>query len=1181
MRLFVIRKLAVLLALTLSTTGYAAITGRVVDDETHPIAGAAIRAYAAESSDVMRARLISGKIERSVVASTQSAQDGSFSIDVKGQSAVDVTIETKDFRQTVVSVDGDDLGVIMLGLQPGQALRITSDGKPVAGAMVVVGTNVWRSDSKGEVAAFIGAFSVVHPDYVIGPYDVAPINDGSGITEIRLSRGVVVRGRVVDAAGPVAHASIFINGWPLAESANDGTFAIAHAPNNWQSITAVRGNEIGESNRGATASVEIRLGTGAALKGTIHDSTHGAPVAGARMTVFGANGTWTTVVSNGRGGFIVAPLVAQNYRVTGLHPAYAIESAVVTIPEAQVRDFAAQPFARVRGRVLDDQHHPAAGVLVYSGDRRARAAITNASGEFTLRFASSSRSPSVINASKRGFISGMSKVQIWQPGDTREEVVLSVSARFLLQVQVVDQNLRPVMNAEVNAQRLGEGVVSIVPCYSETRPDCQHAEANGIVSFHTSEGPIELLVRGDDVASKRVSIPRVTSTSGVVVVKVDRGIDIRGRVIHADGTPVGGAIVEMPAMFQSRTAISAADGTFKLTGVAAGSGSLQAFSSDRRISSSAVTVNAPASGVTITMPRGARLQGRVVDRATQKPVNDFTILLPSRNAAGIPSERRIHSDDGRYTLDNVTPGSLEVVVRASGYSQGSRSGVVAEEGKSISGIDVQLDRGARVAGRVTSAGGPVAGVQVLVDFNPLMQSMLRTVTDRDGLYVLDGIAAGDHRIRFEKFGFAAVSKPFVLTDSELHLDVVLDAGHELRGRVVDRSGRAVPDVSVNAGVGNAATDSEGGFVLRGLGGGQYTVVAHKGGYLPAEAKFELPQTQPLTLTLDTGATINGRVTGLSPQQFAQVIVIGDVGDGGRTYTRTTVDAQGNFAIRGMPEGRVRIEASLGSRQAPSKFVTVQNGVAPIIEVNFGEGITVSGRVSKNGIAPPANGNIFFSPSPQSADRQPSSALLSSDGSYEVTGLTAGDYDVHINGPGFGFQTKYTATASGRFDVEMRGALLRGRAIDSVSGVPLAHVHLVSDWPGGPLTSDSEGRFSVDGLGDGPHLVNAIHDGYAAAVLQIVVSNGVVPDIEVRMVPVPATIIHVVDAATGEAVPCDISVYGPKPGDFITVMPAGVGTSKIWVTPGRYKVGIHAPGYPAGKLIDVTISSGDVKLTIAH
>src|SRR5207302_4804455 len=130
------------------------------------------------------------------------------------------------------------------------------------------------------------------------------------------------------------------------------------------------------------------------------------------------------------------------------------------------------------------------------------------------------------------------------------------------------------------------------------------------------------------------------------------------------------------------------------------------------------------------------------------------------------------------------------------------------------------------------------------------------------------------------------------------------------------------------------------------------------------------------LTLDAGATITGRVVGLLPEQLAAVIVTGQDAEHGRAYTSTNVDGHGNFAIRGMAEGRVRIEASVASRQAPSKTVTVQNGVAPIVEINFAEAITVSGRVIRNGMPPPSNGSIFFAPSPPSGNRQTASAVLS-------------------------------------------------------------------------------------------------------------------------------------------------------------------------------------------------------------
>src|SRR5689334_2964816 len=87
------RKLAILLAFTASTNVYAAITGTLLDPEGKPVAGAAIRAYAAENASAMRARILAGKIDREPIASVQSAENGTFSLDVKGAVAVDVIID--------------------------------------------------------------------------------------------------------------------------------------------------------------------------------------------------------------------------------------------------------------------------------------------------------------------------------------------------------------------------------------------------------------------------------------------------------------------------------------------------------------------------------------------------------------------------------------------------------------------------------------------------------------------------------------------------------------------------------------------------------------------------------------------------------------------------------------------------------------------------------------------------------------------------------------------------------------------------------------------------------------------------------------------------------------------------------------------------------------------------------
>jgi hypothetical protein len=1175
-----VRSLTILVTLAVSVTTQAAITGTIVDPNGNPIGGATVRAYAAEDSAGMWARIIAGKLDREPLATAQSAPNGTFSIEVKGLSDIDIAVTTDDYRRIFSTVDGEDLGAIVLGLLPAQNVRVTSGGQPVKGAVFVVGPYFWRSDAEGLVKAFQGPWVVIHPDFAIAH------SDGSGASDIKLTRGIGLRGRVVDAAGPVAHAVISLDGVPLTESAGDGGFTIAHAPGNWQLITAVHGNEIGEAARGTAPSTEIRMHAGMTLTGTVHELTHGAPVSGARMTLTGVDGMSMVTSSDSRGRFSFEPLLARTYRVAGLHPTYAIEPSSVTVDGSRSRDFAAQPFAAVHGHVIDDENKPMAGVIVSSNDRYVRAVATNAAGEFALRFASST-TPSAIVASKPGYGNALSKPRVWQPGDAREDIVLKLGRRFLVQVQVVDQQGQPVPDAEVNAARLGDGVRSIVSCRSEIRVDCHHAGADGIVTLSTTEGPHDLEVSGDDIAPLRLSHQLLNARSQTIVVKVDRGIEIRGRVIHADGTPAAGAIVEMPTVLQPRSVPAAADGSFRLIGVPAGAGVVAAFSSDRQIASGDVVVNAPATGVTITIPRGGRLQGRVIDRVTQKPVQDFTVLIPTHNGAGsglpLYDGWRIHADDGRYSIDYAPSGSLEIIIRAAGYAEGSRKGITVEDGKTITGIDIQLNRASQVTGRVTAAGKPLAGVQVLLDPSPLKSDAIQVNTDDQGTFAFDGVGEGVHNIAFYRSGFVVVNKPVMVTlGNAVHLDVALDNGQELQGRVVDRSGRGVSNVSVFAmqGPGNTVTDGEGAFVLRGLAEGHYQIGAKKAGYVTGETPFDLPQTQPLVFTLDRGATVSGRITGLSSEQFGQVTV---TGQGGNSLTRTTVDDRGDFAIPGMPEGNVRIDASLSwpgqSRTAPSKTILVQNGLAPLVDLSFAEEITVRGRVSRNGGPPPPNGSILFLP--LSSGQQATGATIASDGQYKVSGLVAGVYDVQVSGPGFGFKTKYTATANATFDLEIHGASLKGRTIDWSTGAPVSNVHvLLSGSQGLPVGSDSSGRFAFDGLADGTYELTASRQDYASAVEHFVVANGAVSDFELRMEKVPATIIHVVDSNSGAPVKADLTIISTTSSLVNMATQVDAGTFKVWVRPGAYTVFVHAADF-SRKQMDITVPTSDITISLAR
>jgi hypothetical protein len=759
-------------------------------------------------------------------------------------------------------------------------------------------------------------------------------------------------------------------------------------------------------------------------------------------------------------------------------------------------------------------------------------------------------------------------------------------------VRVVDKQRQPVPNALVKVSKLADQSPqrsTPIGCADPSRPDCYRTGTDGLVAVRTSEGRHDVMVFGDDIAPVRLQNQMLNSRSAAIVVTVDRGIEISGRVVRPDGTPVPDAIVDTPTPVMQRTAETAADGTFTMAGIAAGITVLTAHSTDANLSSPPVTVTAPAKNVTLTIPLGARIEGRIIDRATQQPVTDFALALPSRNQRQFQfanTEKTIHADDGHYAIDNVPPGAVDVYVRAAGYVRGSRGDVVAEDGKTVTGIDIQLDRGATISGRVTAAGAPVAGVDVRPESQRMPQISTSAPaganTDADGLYKLDGVAEGDRLIQFNKAGFISAQKPVeVKAGADVRLDVELDPGHELRGRVVDRSGRGVAGVYVDASTGGMrrntnmnVTDGDGAFSVAGLSDGKYLVTARREGMVTAEATdVDVPQAQPITLTLDAGATVTGRVSGLPPDQLTQVSV---TASGGMSRSQTNADGSGNFTLNGLPDGQVRVEAVLFSggrrRMAPAKTIVIENGVAPAVELNFDEGINVSGRVTKGG-APLPYGNISFMPVfgrtvasiPVPADpaRQFVNAMISSDGTYAAAGLSAGDYTVRVNTSGMSmYQTKYTAVASGTFDIDIHGAMLRGRVVDARSGAPLAGARVVvtSRLPAsGAAATDSDGRFAIDTLPDATYDLNVNRDEYAAASQPVVIANGTAPDVEVRLEQTPAITIHVTDSATGAPVDANVMIQGPS-GFHEEAARVASGTSRAWLKAGSYTASVGMRGY---------------------
>jgi len=410
----------------------SAVTGLVVRDDGKPLSGAAVRAFARVPMPAMAERLLANETP-SPIASATTSDDGKFTLDVKGTPTVDLLIEAAGMQPAgLPAADRDDAGAIVMRAG-GRTLRITADGKPLASASLLAANGIaLHADAQGRVPRLpFGSFVIVAPDYAI-----ASGADVSG-DEVKISRGVAVQGKVVDAKGAaVGGAAVSMHGITLAHSAPDGTFTIAHAPSQWRTIEASSGSMAGMVSNGAK--IEIRLRPAASLSGAV-SSTNG-PLAGARLDLGTqrAGVSQRSAITDAKGRYAFDGLAPGQYTLTLSHPAYAMAHVPeLNLGKATTRDFRLAPLARISGTVISEDRKPVAGAIVTTARSDAGSTLSDANGAFSLRVFGDP-APAMLLVAKEGFATKSYGPQRIEPGTTKSGVAITLQRGFPLQVKVVD-----------------------------------------------------------------------------------------------------------------------------------------------------------------------------------------------------------------------------------------------------------------------------------------------------------------------------------------------------------------------------------------------------------------------------------------------------------------------------------------------------------------------------------------------------------------------------------------------------------------------------------------------------------------------------------------------------------------------------------------------------------------------
>jgi protocatechuate 3,4-dioxygenase beta subunit len=725
------------------------------------------------------------------------------------------------------------------------------------------------------------------------------------------------------------------------------------------------------------------------------------------------------------------------------------------------------------------------------------------------------------------------------------------------------------------------------------------------------EGKYDVSFKREGFAAKSLRGQEVNASAKPVEVKLDAGVEITGRVTRG-GTPVEGVNVSAISQDGLNNAQTLPDGTFRLGDLTPGSYMLSVNKMDSFIQTLR-SVTAPARDLAVELPAGGRISGHVVDKSSHQPVTAFQAgVTTSRGGGGMmvmmpPMTRQFTSDDGSFTLENVPPGQTQLVVNAPGFTTGRVSGLSVEDGKALDNVDVGLETGVKLTGRVTGPdGAPLSGVSVSEDDMAGGGRVMRVntgvggggaVTDPNGEYTIDSLEPGEKTFTFNRSGYLGDQKTVALSGKEARLDAQLSSGQPAVGQVVTEAGAPVADASVSAssaaegfGQRTGRSDANGNFQFEGLAPGHYTFTASKNGYAPGVARdFDISTGAQVRVVVMSGGIITGHVTGLSEHDLTTATVVANNTNGNAS---SPVDSSGNYRIEGAPTGTVRLSArtgqmfGAGGRSTQVTTVQVDAGSTATANLEFKNDTSVSGRVTRVG-QPVPNAMVAFMPRSGGVTTRASGSTDGS-GAYQMTGLDDATYTVQVVDMSriTPFTTTYEVKGSGTFDIDITGATVRGRVVDATTSEPLEGVHVEIRAGGNEgylagrgAQSDSNGNFAMESVSPGNYTASVEKSGYGNDPKDLVVASSDV-NLELKIAPSNGVTLRVVDARDQRLLMASVTVFDAqgRPSDS---QPFRTGTPEplqLTLSPGTYRITVSANGYASQTVMITAPSTRTVALT---
>lgn len=890
---------------TLALRPRLAASGTVVDEAGKPVAGASLKATLRPDPKTLndQGAYRSGGFAR-------SGPDGRFRLGgFLAGFAYDLRIDREGFAPARQELPAREPG------QPAPELRIVLRAGRVAFGAVIDG-------SRRPVA---GARATLQP---AAPADFA--------ARRRAARDPEKFEGSTDAAGRFE-----VKGLPA------GTFDLTVRGRGFAPLT-VPGLEV-PAGSGRTDLGTVLLAPGASLRGLVTDGK-GGPIEGAEVRAQAPErGELPALLSSGKGpadavtsadgSFVLEDRTpGESLDLSVLHPSYGPGKAPgVAVPsEAPVR-IVLQPTSRVSGRATDPDGKPVAGAFVFLSELAAVSlggqsgllssgrfhdGITDDDGSFSLEGVAAG--PVRLNTRAPGRQEAKLEGLEVKPGQDLAGLQLVLAPGATVEGRVLSPEGEPVTGAEVVVVEASPGDG---PAFSSLR-----ARTDGDGRYRidgVAPGPRVVEARAEGY-QRAVRDVEVSPETRAVDFRLERGLELSGRVVDAAGTPIPSVQLSLIAgddFFLAPRTLSGPEGAFRFSGLKDGTYRLMArkdgYASERggdtlRLAGSSV------SGIEVKLSAGGTIAGRI---------SGLEPSQLSRVRVWASSELHLGQIDpeGNYRIANLPPGYWRVTAVVPDTPLHAEGRAILEPGAAEARVDLDLGGGHELTGVVLRNGQPLAGASLALTRGGTAGSQT-AVSDHRGSFRFGGLEDGTYDLN--------VGTPNGAQHRE-SVEISADRRIQVELRTAGLSGRVIDDgddsplsgvrISIAAGddrpspFSDVTTDSRGAFRLIEVGDGAWTLRASRDGYASAEREVQVDGSAPdeieIRLSPTEGVTVDALLASGQPPDRIQVAVLGPGGETVATGTYPTGE-NGRTRVSNVPPGSWRLLIGSGQSAETMVWVTV-------------------------------------------------------------------------------------------------------------------------------------------------------------------------------------------------------------------------------------------------------------------